>query len=88
MLCSFLCDLIAPWDFGSVCDTGLGVGVSALEVLEGLHCFWKTPLQQLPAKLKKGPGVNWSVNGPTWLGLMSQRAGGWRCLCVGTLISV
>nr|XP_008540242.1 PREDICTED: MORF4 family-associated protein 1-like [Equus przewalskii] len=54
----------APWDFGSVCDTGLGVGVSALEVLEELHCFWKTTLQQLPAKLKKGPGVNWNAPEP------------------------
>lgn len=60
MLCAFLCDLIAPWNFESVSRETQELGFSSSGGAEGAALLLEDDfMQQLLKKLKKGPDFNW-----------------------------
>lgn len=60
MLCAFLCDLIAPWNFESVSHETQELEFSSSGAAEGAALLLEYYfMQQLLKKLKKGPDVNW-----------------------------
>lgn len=86
MFCSFLCDLIAPWNFGSVCDTrdsGLefsssGCWRSCFTSRRRLHA---ATAEEAEEGTRLQPGMRTEL---TWLGLMNQGADG-GSVCISGL---